>query len=137
MNALTATSSPVAIGATLVHADGRRTVTVIAPPVEGGYLVQAGRLRSFGATDGYFLVQWEYTGLMRFARLTGSTRRQYGQDLPTIDLFAIETTVVNGAIVGTVGKRLPGRFVTWRRNLVTNVTPADAAMTANPGKVTA
>jgi hypothetical protein len=109
---ITGDSSPVQVGARL-WLDDRRNVVVIAPPVEGGYL----------APDAsYFLVQWDYTGLIQWARLTGKTRNGHGWAMPTADRFEVVTTVAEvegvNAIVGVVGKRIPGRISCYADRLV-------------------
>jgi hypothetical protein len=75
---------------------------------------------------GMFVVQYEYTGLRMFARLTGRTRIMYGYlPMPTVEVYAVDTVVAENitdgsfALWGIPGERITGTFCTSDRNLVT------------------
>lgn len=56
-------------------------------------------------------------GTFTFARPTGRTRNFWGIACPTFERFEVETVVIDGAIWGVPGDRIPGTFATRPENL--------------------
>ncbi len=74
------------------------------------------------SSDGEAIVlEAHRTKAIRYARLTGKTRRFWGIDCPTLDVFEVSERVVvdprtgRAAIFGEAGKRI-GRFATRPEN---------------------
>jgi hypothetical protein len=59
--------------------------------------------------EGFFVME-DAIGFRTFGKMTGRTRKIWGQDCPTIQRFSIDTVVIDGAIWGVVGVALTGRF---------------------------
>ena len=73
---------------------------------------------------GMFVMLFENTGARCFARLTGRAVTRYGDRCPTIERFAVDTVVEDGAIVGVPGDRVPGTFYVHPASVVTTDTSA-------------
>lgn len=68
--------------------------------------------------EGEFLVT-SYLGYNTIGRMTGRTRKFFrGLACPTIERFDIDTVVIDGAIWGVRGDRLPGTFATRPENII-------------------
>jgi hypothetical protein len=95
----TTTTTPV-IGATIFDADkpnGGTYRTVIADPTEAYVL-----------DDGEFLIA-SYHGYITIGRMTGRTRRIFGDQCPTIERYEVETfATADGVIMGRKADRIPG-----------------------------
>jgi methyl coenzyme M reductase gamma subunit len=61
--------------------------------------------------DDEFIIECRY-GYRTIGVLTGRTRKFFGIDCPTIERYEIETTVIDDAIWGVRGAKVPGTFAT-------------------------
>ena len=60
--------------------------------------------------EGFFLVNSERNLQTYYARLTGRTTSRWGYACPTMELYRVDTTVIDDAIWGVRGERVAG---TW------------------------
>lgn len=61
---------------------------------------------------GFFFARSAGAGERVYVRGTGRTRRQWGRDCPTFEVYAVQTSVIDGAVWGTRGERHAGIWVT-------------------------